>query len=85
MSRFVSCLLALLALRPGNAYSQLDPTHPDLCQGNYYTEPQAEQILHNLTYLYHDRSTWEQRAALIRQRQPVDKIWTGESIAPWLK
>jgi len=50
-----------------SAFSQLDPAHPDLCQGNYYTEPQAAQVLHNLQFLYHDRATWQQRAALIRQ------------------
>ena len=59
--------IAFPALCAGNAFSQLDPAHPDLCQGNYYTEPQAAQILHNLQYLYHDRSTWQQRAALIRR------------------
>lgn len=67
MRRFLFLTFILLALGRPNAYSQLDPAHPDLCQGNYYTEPQAAQILHNLQFLYHDRATWQQRAALIRR------------------
>lgn len=57
----------LLTLCAPKAFSQLDPTHPDLCQGNYYTEPQAAQVLRNLQFLYHDRASWQQRAALIRR------------------
>ena len=58
---------SLLALAVPAAFAQLDAAHSDLCQGNYYTEPQAAQVLHNLQFLYHDRATWQQRAILIRQ------------------
>jgi hypothetical protein len=25
------------------------------------------------------------KAALVRERQPIEEIWKGESVAPWLK
>jgi diaminopimelate decarboxylase len=41
---------------------------------NYNSRPLAAEVL------VHGR-----RAAAVRARQPVDRIWTGETIAPWLK
>ena len=51
----------------GNASAQPDPAKPDLCQGSYYTEEQAVRVLEGLATQYHDRASWEKRAALIRQ------------------
>jgi uncharacterized protein len=47
--------------------AQPDPTRPDLCQGAYYTEKQAAQVLQDLAKTYKDRPSWEKRAALIKQ------------------
>jgi diaminopimelate decarboxylase len=41
---------------------------------NYNTRPLAAEVLVN-----------GRKAALVRERQPVRKIWADESIAPWLK
>jgi diaminopimelate decarboxylase len=41
---------------------------------NYNTRPLVAEVLVNGT-----------RAALVRERQPVEHIWAGESVAPWLK
>jgi diaminopimelate decarboxylase len=41
---------------------------------NYNTRPLAAEVLVN-----------GNRAALVRQRQPVRNIWAGETVAPWLK
>ncbi len=41
---------------------------------NYNTRPLAAEVL------VHGR-----QAALVRQRQPVEQIWAGERVAPWLK
>jgi diaminopimelate decarboxylase len=41
---------------------------------NYNTRPLAAEVLVN-----------GRRAALVRERQPVGKIWAGEKIAPWFK
>lgn len=89
----------LLALRSPICFSQADPAHPDpahpsptqpdLCQGAYFTEEQGARFLHNLLFQYHDRATWERRAALIREgilqgaelehmpHQPLTIIRTG--------
>jgi diaminopimelate decarboxylase len=40
---------------------------------NYNTRPLAAEVLVN-----------GRQAALVRQRQPVDRIWAGETVAPWL-
>jgi len=48
-------------------FSQPNPDKPNLCQGAYYTEDQAANVLEKLKDVYHDRTTWQQRAALIRQ------------------
>jgi uncharacterized protein len=82
----IEILFALPVLR---ACAQPNPDKPDLCQGAYYTEDQAAAVLQQLTSLYHDRDSWEKRAALIRQgildgaelnhmpRQPMKMIRTG--------
>jgi len=41
---------------------------------NYNTRPLAAEVLVS-----------GRRAALVRKRQPVEEIWAGEMIAPWLK
>jgi diaminopimelate decarboxylase len=41
---------------------------------NYNARPLAAEVLVN-----------GQRAALVRARQPVKELWSGEKIAPWLK
>jgi diaminopimelate decarboxylase len=41
---------------------------------NYNTRPLAAEVLVNGS-----------RAALVRERQPVRRIWAGEKFAPWLK
>jgi len=41
---------------------------------NYNTRPLAAEVLVN-----------GDKAALVRERQPVRQIWKGEKIAPWLK
>jgi uncharacterized protein len=82
-------LLISLLLSCATSFAQPDPNHPDLCQGAYYTEAQGAQVLHDLSSQYHDRASWEKRAALIRQgiiegaelqhmpRQPLIVLRTG--------
>jgi uncharacterized protein len=82
-------LVSLLLLSCTTSFAQPDPKHPDLCQGAYYTEAQGAQVLHDLRSEYHDRVSWEKRAALIRQgiiegaelehmpRQPLTVLCTG--------
>jgi diaminopimelate decarboxylase len=41
---------------------------------NYNTRPLAAEVL------VHGK-----RVAIVRERQPVEAIWAGERIAPWLK
>jgi diaminopimelate decarboxylase len=40
---------------------------------NYNTRPLAAEVLVN-----------GKRVALVRERQPVEAIWSGEKVAPWL-
>jgi hypothetical protein len=82
-------LLAALLLSCTASFAQPDPSHPDLCQGAYFSEEQGARFLHNLLFQYHDRATWEKRAALIRRgiiegaelehmpRQPLTVVYTG--------
>jgi dienelactone hydrolase len=82
-------VLLLLALSSQDGFCQPNPAQPDLCQGSYYTEEQAAMVLQDLSTQYHDRASWEQRAALIRRgilegaelqhmpRQPLTVIRTG--------
>ena len=49
------------------SFSQPNPDKPNLCQGDYYTEAQAANVLIGLTNLYHDKTSWENRSAMIRQ------------------
>ena len=64
--RTILVFIILVFLHPF-VFSQPNPDKPDLCQGAYYTEEQAANVLKELSNVYHDRSSWEQRAALIRQ------------------
>jgi len=41
---------------------------------NYNTRSFAAEVLVN-----------GKKAALVRARQPLQKIWAGEAVAPWLK
>jgi diaminopimelate decarboxylase len=41
---------------------------------NYNSRPLAAEVLVN-----------GRRAAVVRKRQPVEEIWAGETIAPWLR
>ena len=49
------------------ALSQPNPARPDLCQGAYFTEAEGIAALQSFARTYHDRSSWEARANLIRQ------------------
>jgi uncharacterized protein len=65
--RHILIIVCLHAFVTGNTQAQPNPEKPDLCQGAYYTEEQAASVLKDLNNLYHDKASWEQRAALIRQ------------------
>jgi dienelactone hydrolase len=85
---FLAALFIML-MAACQAFSQPDPSRPNLCPGAYYTEEQAAQVLRDLATQYRDRPAWEKRAALIRQgiidgaelehmpRQPLTVIRTG--------
>ncbi len=87
-------LVALILLSAAASIAQPDPKHPDLCQGDYYSEAQGAQVLRDLSRQYHDRTSWEDRAALIRQgiiagaelghmpRQPLTILRTGRIRLP---
>jgi hypothetical protein len=78
-----------LILWAPDCFCQPNPAKPDLCQGSYYTEEEAVRVLQDLATLYHDRTSWEQRATLLRRgilegaelehipRQPLTVIRTG--------
>ncbi|HEY4875972.1 MAG TPA: hypothetical protein VIH86_10390, partial [Puia sp.] len=48
----------LVLLIPKN-FAQPDPAKPDLCQGAYYTEEQAVNVLKELSTVYHDKDSWK--------------------------
>ena len=60
-------LLTLLCLLPLSACCQTTPARTDLCQGAYFTEAQGDSALKAFATTYHDKKSWEKRAALIRQ------------------
>ena len=47
--------------------AQFNPLKPNLRQGNFFTEDSAAYVLQNIATKYNDKSSWEKRAALIRQ------------------
>ena len=47
--------------------AQPNPDRPDLCQGAYFTEAQGAEALRTFAQTYHDRASWEARAAMIRK------------------
>lgn len=49
------------------AFAQPNPARPDLCQGAYFTEDEGAKALQTFASTYHDKATWEARAALIRK------------------
>ncbi|GAB4037802.1 alpha/beta hydrolase family protein [Spirosoma gilvum] len=57
------CYLAGLA----SVLAQPNPSRPDLCQGAYFTEEEGAKALQTFASTYHDRASWETRAALIRK------------------
>ena len=61
---FIVVSYVLLAL---SAVAQPNPERPDLCQGAYFTEAQGADALRSFAKTYHDKASWETRAALIRQ------------------
>ncbi|GAB4036389.1 alpha/beta hydrolase family protein [Spirosoma jeollabukense] len=54
----------IIALR---AVAQPNPERPDLCQGAYFTEAQGADALRSFAKTYHDKASWETRAAMIRK------------------
>jgi dienelactone hydrolase len=58
----LSCFFGALVVQ-----AQPNPERPDLCQGAYFTEEQGTEALRTFAGTYHDKVTWEKRAALIRQ------------------
>ena len=56
-----------LAVSIASALAQPNPDRPDLCQGAYFTEAQGSEALRTFAKTYHDRASWETRAALIRK------------------
>jgi predicted alpha/beta-hydrolase family hydrolase len=60
---FIICYWVILI----GAMAQPNPDRPDLCQGAYFTEAEGANALKTFASTYHDRATWEVRAALIRQ------------------
>lgn len=59
---FFYSLLSILG-----AVAQPNPDRPDLCQGAYFTEAQGAEALRTFAQTYHDRASWEARAAMIRK------------------
>ena len=55
------------AMSIASAIAQPNPARPDLCQGAYFTEEQGASALKTFANTYHDRASWEARAALIRK------------------
>ncbi|AUD02244.1 alpha/beta hydrolase [Spirosoma pollinicola] len=49
------------------ALAQPNPARPDLCQGAYFTEAEGAAALKTFAQTYHDKASWETRAALIRK------------------
>jgi dienelactone hydrolase len=60
-------LFYILAMIHFAGFAQPDSQKPDLCQGAYYTELEAAQVLQNLGKTYTNRASWEKRASLIKQ------------------
>lgn len=60
-------VIVYLAVGIIDALAQPNSDRPDLCQGAYFTEAQGSDALRAFARTYHDRATWEARAALIRQ------------------
>ncbi|WP_018618666.1 alpha/beta hydrolase family protein [Spirosoma luteum] len=49
------------------AIAQPNPNRPDLCQGAYFTEEEGAKALQTFASTYHDKASWEARAAMIRK------------------
>jgi uncharacterized protein len=60
-------LVLFFTLFTTSLFGQFNPEKPDLCQRNFYTEPQAVEVHKAVSALYSDKISWEKRAALIRQ------------------
>ena len=66
MTARISFLLCYVISLTG-AIAQPNPARPDLCQGAYFTEEEGAKALKTFASTYHDKSSWEARAALIRK------------------
>ncbi|WP_020596373.1 alpha/beta hydrolase family protein [Spirosoma panaciterrae] len=64
--RIQNLLICYLAGLVG-VMAQPNPARPDLCQGAYFTEAEGAKALQTFASTYHDRASWEARAALIRK------------------
>ena len=62
-SSFLLCYVISLA----GAIAQPNPARPDLCQGAYFTEEEGAKALKTFASTYHDKASWETRAAMIRK------------------
>ncbi len=47
--------------------AQFNPEKPDLCQRNFFTEPQAREVHAEWAKSYTNKAEWEKRAALIKK------------------
>ncbi len=68
-------LLSGIAL---NTFAQFNPEKPDLLQGKFYSEIQAREVHAGMAELYHDRQSWEKRAADLRKG-----IRDGAELSAW--
>lgn len=66
MTARISFLLCYVISLTG-AIAQPNPARPDLCQGAYFTEEEGAKALKTFASTYHDKASWETRAALIRK------------------
>ena len=61
------CLISCYVLITAGVVAQPNPERPDLCQGAYFTEAEGADALRSFAKTYHDRASWETRAAMIRK------------------
>ncbi|MDJ1502640.1 alpha/beta hydrolase family protein [Xanthocytophaga agilis] len=57
----------LFFLLTTQVWAQFNPEKPELCQGAFFTEDQAVKVHQQFGQLYTDKTSWEQRANLIRK------------------
>src|SRR5215212_8253732 len=64
MNRLLLFLFPIILI-PITLFAQTDTTL--LCRGNYFTEAQGKEALEKFASTYHDKKSWEKRAARIRR------------------